>query len=160
MPCKMLRQSVVAKQKQHEFKSRKVAVELLMPSGPLQAYGLLGGEFFPRPSGTLDLELGILDSSQRKYTGATVSRFDVVTVGFPEEFSAAVIQGLLEAEKYTSLPAGNFFIKCAASGAVGSNRIAFRTAMRILVQIIEIPHHLISDTLITDTVQAILERLL
>jgi hypothetical protein len=109
-----------------------------------QQYGLLGAEFVPNPSGSLDCAISIIEERREFASPITPSRrYDRVSRFLPE-YSAEACQKVVLAA--SGLPSGVLEFKCAAWDDVASSQVMFAHLTRVIVT--SMRDHLDGDAII------------
>jgi hypothetical protein len=104
---------------------RYISIEAVVPTGALNDYGLLAVSYEPHQSGELRLDVGYKHNADAKWLSSLAAMTDDVRVGLPEEYSQAVMDGLLSST-YLGAPSGVVVVTEAAHGRVGSSPIFFK----------------------------------
>lgn len=118
---------------------RRAGVEILIPRGPRALYGLLGAELRPNRIGELRVRVLTCSGNRRRFKDAIALASDEVYVGLPDEFAAAVIEGVVEQNKRPGgLASGELVFQCAAHGLVGSSPTIFKWLSAVLVRILNL----------------------
>jgi len=114
--------------------AKLAAVELFVPAGPRAQYGLLGGHLQPDATGELIVEVGVSSSHERLFPDNLALQEDEVRVGFPAEYTPAIVPGLeLAKTQLGGLAAGKLSIDCAAHA---SNVTVFKHLTATLVKLL------------------------
>jgi hypothetical protein len=105
--------------------ARFLSVEAFVPRGGRADYGAIGVDYAPAWSERLRVIVGYGDPRGESWPNALASTIDQVRVGLPEEYSQAVLDGLLAGLR--SPPAsGSLRVVEAAHGRIGSSPAFFR----------------------------------
>lgn len=120
---------------------RRIAVEIVVPKGPMVSYGLLGGEFRPLPGRST---LGIITyySEERFGVGDPFESPIAVApeepvVGLPLELARAALAGVQDTQmRGVALSPGTLTIDCAAYGVFGSSPAWFRSLASVLTALL------------------------
>ena len=115
-----------------------VALEVLLPRGPMAFYGALGVRFEPLPAGMIQLRVS--SSDEGKPAASTLAgRLDEVRTGLPSEFVPSVLGGLSAGAHLVGLGPGTLGIGHAAAGAAGSNSWVFERLGRAAAVLLAAP---------------------
>ena len=117
---------------------RDATLEVLVPTGARSLYGLLGGTYEPNETGRLHIVVNVGAPKGPMFPDSLAGSLDEVHVGLPEEYSEAVLDGLVAAQLGGNLlPSGTFTVVCAAHGLVGSSSDFFGRLARGLIRALE-----------------------
>lgn len=112
------------------------ALEFLAVFGSRHLYGLIGGEFDPRPTSRLRLDFVVSSNSEMLFDDCLARKLDEVRVGLPKEYSGAVVAGAdLASSGIARLAAGKLTINRAAHGAVGSCNLVYENLTFLLIRL-------------------------
>jgi hypothetical protein len=115
-----------------------VALEVLLPRGPMAVYGALGIRFESSPGGAIQLRVG--SSDEGKPAASTLAgRLDQVRAGLPSEFVPSVLEGLSAGAHLVGLGPGSLAVLHAATGAAGSNAWVFERLGRAAAVLLAAP---------------------
>jgi hypothetical protein len=121
--------------------ARRIAVEIVVPHGPMVSYGLLGGEFKPSP-GRSSLEV-ITHYSETPFGVGDLFESPIAiapekpVVGLPLELAKPVLTGVQAAlMRGAGLSPGTLAIDCAAYGVFGSYPVFFRSLASVLTALL------------------------
>jgi hypothetical protein len=117
---------------------RRAAIELLVPLGPRSMYALIGGEYSPANSSTLEVELAVSDDGL-VFPESLASPNDVVKIGLPSEYAHGVINGIdLGCAELSDVAPGKIRIACAAHGLMWSSEAIYSKAASVLIKLINL----------------------
>jgi len=116
----------------------RVALEVLLPRGPMAVYGALGLSFEPLPAGMIQLRVGSSDEG-KPVTNSLAGRLDEIRAGLPSEFVPKVLEGLSAGAHLVGLGPGSLSIVHAAAGAAGSNAWVFERLGRAAAVLLAAP---------------------
>lgn len=110
----------------------RAAVEILRHGGGLMPRALIGGIFTPSADASLDIEVQVSDQGASANPTCTSQLAKPLTPGLPEEFVAAVVDGLIR----RSLSGGRVVVDRAAFDVVESSPLAFELAAELLAVVL------------------------
>ncbi|HWS83103.1 MAG TPA: hypothetical protein VN207_02470 [Ktedonobacteraceae bacterium] len=131
--------------KSRDSKSKKGAVEVYAPIGPIAYYGALGATFTPQDIGRVTIRVPISEDKGPLREASLAGKTDEVHLGLPQEYIGDIINGFLNADTIQQLGAGMLRICCGAHGTVGSSPWIFGALSRILTKLL-----LLEDTSVSD----------
>ena len=123
----------------------RAAVELFIPKGGRAYYGALGAEFVPGQQGRLLIQVPFSPSGSHPIRPSVAGRVDVVRVGLAHEYVGSVLDGVLSLNPAQLLGQGTLCFCCASYGEVGSSPWLFQRLGRIVVKLLSIDRHSVSE---------------
>jgi hypothetical protein len=112
----------------------QIAIEVILPGGP-SSYALIGFDFYPGELHSNKIDVSVLiDSTDIIYTNSLAYRNETVMIGIPKEYSQAILKGATKSlEDIGSFPPGRMVFNIGAHSNVGSSKVAFALATKLLL---------------------------
>jgi hypothetical protein len=129
----------------HFTEVRCAAVELFLPIGGKAHYGALGAEFVPGQQGRLLIRVPFSSGGCHPIRPSVAGRVDVVRAGLAHEYVGSVLDGVLSLNPAQLLGQGTLCFRCASYGEVGSSPWLFQRLGRIVVKLLRIDRHSVSE---------------
>jgi hypothetical protein len=128
---------------------QRAAVEMLVPTGPLSMYGLLGAEIAPYVAGTLKVDLYISSASNRTYPKPIEGLWDEARIGLPKEYAEAIFDGVgFYISEGGMAFSGTIKINCAAHSHISSNALIFKHLTNVLLKLLNMSPADLSDDIL------------
>jgi hypothetical protein len=137
------REQVIATTTRSPGPAGLIAVEAVLPRGPMVMYGALGGTFAPDAS-TASLTVRVhhlaAEQSGPPFESELVVQPELTLLGLPSELVDAVLRGVNEQLIIGPDPGpGHLTFDRAAHGSIGSNEEMFRMLARAVVRLMTEP---------------------
>lgn len=114
------------------------ALELFLPKGGRALYGLLGAEFLPHTSQTLDVCVDVVTKNGPDVTWSLASQVDQVYAGILDEYGDGVISGACESKNILTLGSGTVNFRWGAHGIVGSSSGFFKRLSNSVITLLSL----------------------
>ena len=115
---------------------RIAAIETTIHTGPMIAYGLLGGELIESDVDGLEVVVSV-NPKGAPFKSSLMTRGEEMSVGLIVEYAEGVLKGVEKANDICGLPSGGILrFRWAAHGLYGSSRMSFEKLSNLVVQLL------------------------
>src|ERR1019366_5272618 len=138
--------------KRHAETVQQLAIEMIVP-GPRASYGALGVVFVPDDSQQLCVEVSVSNAQGDIVADSLAAGIDTVRKGFPEEYVAGFLDGIMPYEPIQKLGGGTLSFCCALHGEIGSSIRFFQVIGRVIINLLTYQLSSLSDEDLVEIIQ-------
>ncbi len=131
---------------------QRLAIEMIR-LGPKPHYGALGAVFVPDESQQLHVEASVSNDQGDIVADSLARRIDTVRKGFPEEYVAGFLDGIMPYEQLQTLGGGTLSFCCALHGEIGSSIGFFQVIGRVIINLLTHQLSSLSDEDLVEIIQ-------
>lgn len=132
--------------------AQRLALEMIVP-GPRANYGALGAMFAPDDTQQLRVEVSVSNNQGDIVADSLAGKIDRVRKGFPEEYVAGFLDGIVEYELLQMLGGGTLSFFCALHGEIGSSIRFFQVIGRVIINLLTHQLSSLSDEDLKEIIQ-------
>lgn len=125
---------------------REVAVEMLIPVGPMAMYGALGATFLPEPRGDLLIQILVSSCQEQRYYSALVSESERAYIGLPKQYAKGLLESVISLEQTRMLGIGTLSFCGAIHGEIGSSAKLFQVVSSAVIRLLCLKKESLSDS--------------
>ncbi len=139
-----------------DFYNKTVIIELLIPRGGRNIYGLLGANYIPMP--TNNLEVSVLcgtNFNANSFKKSLIEKIEPVYLSISEEYCKAIFDKIESLSKNSQLNLGGKLNFCyGASSEISSNELIFSKLTNLIINLIPISEHKIDSGLLMQLIDS------
>jgi hypothetical protein len=138
--------------KRHVEIVQRLAIEMIRP-GPKAHYGALGAVFVPDDTQRLCVEVSVSNDRGDLVADSLAGGIDSVRKGFPEEYVAGFLDGIMKYEPLQTLGGGTLSFCWALHGEIGSSIWFFQVIGRVIINLLTHQLSSLSDEDLKEIIQ-------